>query len=525
MYSYRRTMNMPINFKLPVGVGRKEVEAALAGAYPYVAEPPGTMPWRLYDTFDWRLFNRSLMLCQSGTSYTLAPLAGGPSLRSDVESGRPTFAWDFPHGDLRSALAPILQERALLELTSVTVEETTYRVLNDEQKTVARLVCCQVYAEPGSAMAPPDTYVSVRPLRGYEEKARRLARDLDFGEAINSIDEALYVSAMMAAGQTPSSYSSQFNVRLDPAMRADEATKAILQRLLETMRANEAGIRADIDTEFLHDYRVAVRRTRSALNQIRNVFPEETTTRFKQDFRTLGSLTSELRDLDVYLLAEADFRARLPDALRDDITSLFDLLRRRRAEALDRVIQGLADERYEQFLADWGAFLAEPGSDDTPAANADFPIINLARTRIDKQYRRIVKDGSTVLDHTEDELLHALRLECKRLRYLLEFFASLFPPGEVTSMIGQLKRLQDNLGEFTDLAVQQKFLLTIAEMLDIEAAGARRALIATGFLVESMAGRQQDVKANFAATFREFASPGHRKRFRKLIAEQKKNTS
>ena len=85
-------------------------------------------------------------------------------------------------------------------------------------------------------------------------------------------------------------------------------------------------------------------------------------------------------------------------------------------------------------------------------------------------------------------------------------------------MIKQLKRLQDNLGEFTDLAVQQQFLLSMAEAMEIDDARARRALVATGFLVETTARRQQDVKAHFAETFTEFASPRHDRRFRRVFA-------
>ena len=45
--------------------------------------------------------------------------------------------------------------------------------------------------------------------------------------------------------------------------------------LLDIMVANEPGMRADLDTEFLHDYRVSLRRTRSLLGQIKNVFPAD----------------------------------------------------------------------------------------------------------------------------------------------------------------------------------------------------------------------------------------------------------
>ncbi|MBW2412013.1 MAG: CHAD domain-containing protein [Deltaproteobacteria bacterium] len=64
-------------------------------------------------------------------------------------------------------------------------------------------------------------------------------------------------------------------------MRSDEATKAILQFLLEVMKINAANMEKDFDTEILHDFRVAIRRTRSALGQVKSVFPVRTTNRFK----------------------------------------------------------------------------------------------------------------------------------------------------------------------------------------------------------------------------------------------------
>ena len=124
----------------------------------------------------------------------------------------------------------------------------------------------------------------------------------------------------------------------------------------------------------------------------------------------------------------------------------------------------------------------------------------------------MIKDGDYILTHTQDELLHALRIECKKLRYLMEFFTSLFPRKKMTRLIKQLKRLQDNLGEFNDLSVQQEYLMHMAEELPIDEARSRKALVATGYLVENLGYKQKRVKANFADTFTEFASPANQKR-------------
>ena len=120
----------------------------------------------------------------------------------------------------------------------------------------------------------------------------------------------------------------------------------------------------------------------------------------------------------------------LPGFLRDDIDPLFELLRQKRTTALQEVIKGLNSEKTGQILEEWETFLNEPSGDAATAPNAGRPIIDLASERIYKRYRRIVKSGKRCLTDSEDEMLHALRIECKKLRYLLEFFASLFPAKE-----------------------------------------------------------------------------------------------
>ena len=62
---------------------------------------------------------------------------------------------------------------------------------------------------------------------------------------------------------------------LAPAVRAETAPGEIHLALLGILLANEPGLRANLDTEFLHDFRVAVRRTRALLGQIKQVFPPD----------------------------------------------------------------------------------------------------------------------------------------------------------------------------------------------------------------------------------------------------------
>ena len=511
-----------LQVRLPDEYDRGQIDQLLANKIAFIVEKPTTEKWTFYDTFDWRLFNQSLVLRHTDKEIVLDHFSSGESQLNLQVSAVPRFGWDLPESPLRKRLEPIIEMRALLPLAELHTESRIYRILNKDEKTVARLVATEVRTLDGDSESIQAIYLSLRPVRGYPKYSRKLAKQLARVGQVTPMLEDLYFSALERAGQKPGSYSGKLDLRLKAKKRSDSSTKAILRYLFTIMKVNESGIKADIDTEFLHDYRIAIRRTRSALSQIRNVFPAEVTEHFKIEIRTLGQATNTLRDLDVYLLSEDEFEARLPEAMRQDIVPLFDYLRLLREQALYEVIDSLSSPEYARVLEEWEEFLHKPVPKKAGAANGALPIVVLARKRIYKRYQRVIRDGEYILTHTQDELLHALRIECKKLRYLLEFFTSLFPRKKMARLIRQLKKLQDNLGDFNDLSVQQEYLMHMAEELPIDYPRSRKALVATGYLVENLSNKQKAVKADFADTFTEFASPANQKLFRQLFAAKGK---
>ena len=474
-----------------------------------------------FDTFDWRLFEKSLLLYQSKDELVLQHIPSSQTLLGQPISNQPKFIRDFPGGKLKKRLEPIVEMRALLKLGEADLYISSYCILNDDEKTVARLTFKTLKPHPQNSTGPIAKRLVVTPVRGYGKSAKTLIHHL---EAIGLEPEPdnLLVKALEAGPRTPGDYLAGLKVKLDPGLRADEATKIILRPALRVMELNEEGIKKDIDTEFLHDFRVAVRRTRSVLSQVKGVFSEETTLRFKRDFAVIGKLTNELRDLDVYLLAEDNFKAMLPDNVREDINPLFEYMRQKRAAALQNVIDGLNSAHYRDTLQAWDTFLNEPAPASSMAVNATTPIMALAQNRIYKKYRRIVKRGSRVLDNIEDEQLHALRIECKKLRYLMNFFQSLFPRKKINTLIKQVKKLQINLGDFNDLCVQEVYLLNTPNELTISGFEAGKTFVAIGCLVGAIQQERAQVKANFAQTFTQFARPANQKLFRQLFATEKR---
>jgi CHAD domain-containing protein len=76
-----------------------------------------------------------------------------------------------------------------------------------------------------------------------------------------------------------------------------------------------------------------------------------------------------------------------------------------------------------------------------------------ART-VEVRAREIFSFREGVLDTSEPERVHDMRVATRRLRAALEVFAPCFPKAEHKELLGEVKRLADALGERRDPDVQ-----------------------------------------------------------------------
>ncbi len=503
--------------RLPASADPRRIWAEAAGSHTCEPMYDTVQVQTFFDTFDWRLFNRNLVLLREQEVYLLYSLPDGKTVASVSLSreSEPVYSTDFPEGDLKEVLRAHLSVRALLPLARARTRRQTVRVLNRNEKTVVIAELEQARVTGAARNKQPFNTVSLRAVRGYEKHSRRLGRSLrDAGAEPRTED--LFHAAMRATGRKPGDYTSKLSIVLEPDLNGAEAARRILGHLFRTIRRNEAGIREDVDTEFLHDFRVGIRRTRSALSQIKSVFPEIPLGRFRQDFSWLGKLTNRLRDLDVALLKEDAYRSLLPGFLRPRLDPLFESLRAERTGEHRRLAAALDDDRYQRIAADWTAFLESPPESGSPD-NAEAPAKALARRFIDKRHGRVIQLGAAIEASSPDAELHRLRIECKKLRYLLEFFSSLFSEGEIRLIIAQLKCLQDNLGDFNDLSVQQADLKKYLQTLSAERTHPET-FAAIGGLIGCLYREQQTVRAAFSKTFAEFNRAEVAATFRRLFA-------
>ena len=99
-----------------------------------------------YDTFDWRLFRKKLVLekvkFKDKTELQFHSL-DGQLVSETLLSAEPGVVWDLPEGALRERLAPIVEMRRLLPLAEVSFHGSRFNVLNADEKTVARVLMRQ----------------------------------------------------------------------------------------------------------------------------------------------------------------------------------------------------------------------------------------------------------------------------------------------------------------------------------------------------------------------------------------------
>ena len=468
-----------------------------------------------YDTFDGLLHHAGLSSCYEDGELSLLERESG-ALRAHLPMPRPPtgplIARELAPGALRDALLEIVDVRALLPLARVRSRRRAMNVLDDQRKTVVRLTLVEpvrVDADgPRTALAPR---LRVTPVLGYDGELANVRATLECELGFTATAEPLVDEAVRATGGQPGGISSKINVHLRSDERADRATAAVLQALLAVIEANVEGTVADIDSEFLHDFRVSIRRTRAIQRECRRVFPPQPLAGFRAEFRRLQRLTGDARDLDVYVLEFEAMRTLVAAPMRPDLDPLLGVLRDRRLVARSEMASALRSEQVGSLFRRWSAFLAAlEGSSETDRPDAARPIGRLAGERISKVYRRMVKMGGAIDDGSPAEAYHELRKKGKELRYLLELLgAPVYPDEVVRPMIKSLKALQDVLGRHQDREVQVATLSSLRD--DVAAArGGTRALMAMGALVASLGEDELAARSEFSECFSSFASKSQR---------------
>jgi len=229
-------------------------------------------------------------------------------------------------------------------------------------------------------------------------------------------------------------------------------TPALVGRLVAQARTYEAALLRDEDAEALHQYRVCLRQARALLSFMPHGIKPHQRLQLRGELRQLMAPTGALRDLDVLLAQRPSWESALPVGLQAPLAPLYPMLAQRRQVLLNDLRQWLASDAYRAQLERLQGGLREAM---TPTVTRDQRQL---QRRFGRQlwrcYGRCIRAAGRIDADSHDAQFHRLRIQCKKLRYLLHYGSAAHSGRWLDRLQRRLSRLQQHLGAIHDAAMQ-----------------------------------------------------------------------
>ena len=236
-----------------------------------------------------------------------------------------------------------------------------------------------------------------------------------------------------------------------------DALRAFLANQGAAITAHRQVILDSTDPEGVHRMRIAVRRLRSVLRALG--FGNSP---LHREARWLTDELGVVRDLDVLLERYSD-----NDTHADYRTHLQAQWENKRAH-LKKTLVG---ERYAAFMQALDEFQRDLAPFDMTPVEAAYKFIG-------RELKRTKAKGRQISNDSPDAQVHKLRLQCKRLRYLVEMFEH-FGGVRLTGFKYRARGLQELLGHFVDERAAALAIADYAQHLSLSEA-TREVLIDCG---------------------------------------------
>lgn len=240
-----------------------------------------------------------------------------------------------------------------------------------------------------------------------------------------------------------------------------EAVRLLMGQQLADLQAQEERYRAGDRKEGVHRMRVAIRRMRALLRLFGERFTGKTTKDLTTSLRSAARVLGQLRDLDVLTGHLLSHQEALPEADREAMDSLIRRKRKRRKRARRALDAYLNGKQYRKLIDQLTRFTTTPGRGVRSVAEPYTPqqVRHVLGSTLWGLYEHVWAFGPLVDDASTDTL-HQLRIECKYLRYALEFFTPVLEEERVSHLTTQVIALQDHLGALQDAMVASEMLAT-----------------------------------------------------------------
>jgi CHAD domain-containing protein len=241
------------------------------------------------------------------------------------------------------------------------------------------------------------------------------------------------------------------------------AIRGIFYSLLQSLEANRRAILSgDEDPERLHQLRVSLRKMRVILSVFRGVFDENWRKERREHLKRLMAVTGPARDLDVALERLRAYAEGAEKEERRGVEAIIVFLEKRRDVGHRELLMHLENPVWSVETETLWRFVKGEENGAQTERGLD-PVLPALGPVLKRMHRKILRYGEKLGKRSPDREYHRLRIRVKKLRYLLEFFASVFDSEETERMLDRFKILQTVLGEHQDLTVQRSWLETLSK--------------------------------------------------------------
>ena len=268
---------------------------------------------------------------------------------------------------------------------------------------------------------------------------------------------------------------------LSKKMTIEQVFQAIASNCIAQVEANRAGVTQVLDAESdqgiesvecVHQMRVGLRRLRCAFSVFKKVL--QVPSELRQEFGWLSTQLGLARDWDV--LADSTipvFVAMVP--AKAELAGLSPAVLGKAHTQHEAAAAALNSARYTQLMSyfagwiegcGWRETLSKEDQQQLAAPAMPFVCHALMQSR-QRLFRQQQKIGTA-----SPQACHRIRITGKKMRYMTEFFADLYPAKKMRATIAALSKLQDQLGALNDALVADRLLVQLQQEQASLAAGA-----------------------------------------------------
>jgi triphosphatase len=312
------------------------------------------------------------------------------------------------------------------------------------------------------------------------------------GLALQPLTKSARAHALRAGAPPPPLRAAR--PRLARRASVGDAFRDILRVCLAQLRANAAAIEGGEDPLAVHQFRVALRRLRSAFAAFAAAMPAAERRRFAAGLRRIARRSDAARELDVFVGEVLPaLRARTDDA--QALAALEAVAGRARTKAREAVRVLLRGPGFAETVLRLEAWVEGDGWRQAAGAAHDRPARGLARDTLRRLHRKLARDGRRI-DELAPPALHDLRLRAKKLRYAAEFFRDLFPGSGARRWLAALADVQDRLGALNDSVTLRALLARLSRQRVADRTAVERGVaLVLGWCAAREAGELRDLPA------------------------------